>query len=132
VYSIQGGNLNPEFCSHDQEDQSFCSVLIHLFIVGALKYYMQMFGRDVMSSCWRVWNACQPSFWRTYCTNLDSIPPEEKEPWTIKKMAEHYEKMDQESVQEARQKKGVVRKPVWEFIEPKSSFFLYCTLRLEK
>ncbi len=38
-----------------RRDEAICSVPIRLFKVGDLKYYMQMLGRDGMSSSWCVW-----------------------------------------------------------------------------
>ena len=124
VYHSQGtDNMKLSFSSSNQEDQALCSVPVRLFKVGDLKYYMQMLGRDGMSSCWCVWCASHPSYWKSYCTEPDSIPPEEKEPWTIETMAAHHEMIEQENVREARQRKGIVGKVIWDFIEPKDYIF---------
>jgi len=100
-----------------------CSVPVRLFMVGDLKYYMQMLGRDGMSSCWCVWCVCHPRFWKCLGVEPDSVPQHEKETWTIQKMVEHKEWLERENVKEPRQKKGIVGKPIWDFIEPKHYIF---------
>jgi hypothetical protein len=47
----------------------------------------------------------------------------EKEPWTIETMAAHHEMIEQENVKEPRQRKGIVGKVIWDFIELKDYIF---------
>ncbi len=105
------------------EERVLCSVPIRLLKVGDLKYYMQMLGRDGMSSIWCVWCMSHPSHWRAYCTEPDAIPPDQKEPWTIERMALHREKIEREGLKEPRQRKGIVGKVIWDFIEPNNYIF---------
>ncbi len=83
-----------------ERDEAICSVPIKLFKVGDFKYYMQMLGRDGMSGSWCVWCMAHPSYWRSYFTEPNSIPQEEKE-----------------------LRKGIVGNVIWEFIQPNHYIF---------
>jgi hypothetical protein len=63
-----------------ERNNAVCGAPIWLFKVGDLKHYMQMLGRDGMSSSWCVWCKLNPSFWRSYFSDPDSITVEEREP----------------------------------------------------
>jgi hypothetical protein len=55
-----------------------CSCPLQVYLVGDLKFYSQMSGREDMSSYWCMWCMLHPSEWRTFCDNCDSNPDEEK------------------------------------------------------
>jgi hypothetical protein len=105
------------------DHQIACDVPCNMYRVGDLKYYMQMLGRDGMSSCWCVWCKCHPSYWRAFDAEKESLPDEEKELWTIEKMAEHKRAIDQGVLKSAKEIKGIVDNVIWDFIEPKNYIF---------
>jgi hypothetical protein len=112
------GNMTLTFSpfSASIEHQPACNVPYNLYKVGDLKYYMQMLGRDGMSSCWCVWCKCHPSCWRKFDAEKESLPDEEKELCIIAKMAEHKRALDQGVLKSLKEIKGIMDKVIWDFI----------------
>jgi hypothetical protein len=77
-----------------------------------------MAGREGMSSYWCMWCTLHPSEWRTFQENPASVPEEDKRLWTIGLHNQTLEKIKSGELKEAREKKGVVSKPIWSFIKP--------------
>ncbi len=96
---------------------------INLYLVGDLKFYAQMSGREGMSSYWCMWCQLHPSEWRTFQKNSSAVPEEEKKMWTGELHKEVLEKIINGELKEPRKKKGIIDQPVWEFIQPANFIF---------
>ncbi len=94
-----------------------------MYLVGDLKFYAQMAGREGMSSYWCMWCILHPSEWRTFRENQASVEEEDRRLWTIELHNETLEKIKTGQLKEARDKKGVVGEPIWSFIEPCNFIF---------
>jgi len=96
---------------------------LQLYLVGDLKFYAQMSGREDMSSYWCMWCMLHPSEWRTFCDNCDSIPDEEKQLWTLDLHYKHLAHIRNNNIKQPKEIKGIVSEHVWDFIEPKHYIF---------
>jgi len=95
-----------------------CNVSTRIVVVGDLKFYAQLLGRENMSSSWFMWCTSHPSEWKHH-----PLPPSNL--WTIKKIKKkHKECIDRKQVKEAREILGIVNYPVWDFIQPENFMFL--------
>ncbi len=56
------------------EVAAICSCPINVYLVGDLKFFVQMSGRDGMSSYWCMWCLLRPTEWRTFAENKDAVP----------------------------------------------------------
>ena len=59
-----------------------CSVKCQVLVVGDLKFYAQLLGRENMSSSWCMWCTAHPSDWKYH-----PIPTADR--WTIDKIKQH-------------------------------------------
>jgi len=91
-------------------------------VVGDLKFYAQLMGRENMSSSWCMWCTSHPSDWKHH-----PLPPAET--WTMQKIIRHKQRVDRREVKEARDILGIVNDPVWDFIEPEN--YIYPELHAE-
>jgi len=114
-----------EFSLSNTDDKSIhCSCPIQLFLVGDLKFYAQMSGREDMSSYWCMWCMLHPSEWRSFGESSDSVPEKEKQIWTVNLHNKHLDYIRTNNVKQAREIKGVVSEHIWDFIKPKNYIFL--------
>ena len=93
-----------------------CSVRCQVLVVGDLKFYAQLLGRENMSSSWCMWCTAHPSDWKYH-----PIPTADR--WTIDKIKQHKDRIDRRELREARDIRGIVNDPVWDFIEPENYMF---------
>jgi hypothetical protein len=98
------------------ESTIFCYVSCQVVVVGDLKYYAQLLGRENMSSSWCMWCTSHPSNWKHH-----PLPP--LETWTIKKIKAIKERIDCRELREPQEILGVVDKPIWDFIQPDNYIF---------
>ena len=108
-------------------DRLVCDVPTTLVVVGDLKFYSQVLGKENMSSCWCCWCTTHPSQWKTLHTAENRN--KEEDMWTIEKLKQYKERIDRGELKEARDIKGVVDSPIWDFIEP--SNFMFRQLHIE-
>ena len=109
--------------SFSGDDSSICNVPTRLVLVGDLKFYAQMSGRDGMSSSWCMWCQLHPSEWKKFFERNGDIPAEEQESWTVEKLKEQKGKILRKELKTAKQIKGVVDFPVWDFIKIENYIF---------
>jgi hypothetical protein len=105
----------------------YCHVIVcqclKVYLVGDLKFYAQIAGREGMSSYWCMWCILHPSEWRTFRESPASVPEED---WRLSSIELHNEtlkKIKTGQLKEVRDKKGVIREPIWSFIEPRNFIF---------
>jgi hypothetical protein len=106
----------------DNENTLLCNVNTRVLVVGDLKFYAQLMGRENMSSSWCMWCTSHPSDWKHH-----PLPPAET--WTMQKIIRHKQRVDRREVKEARDILGIVNDPVWDFIEPEN--YIYPELHAE-
>jgi hypothetical protein len=90
-----------------------CSVPTTIVVVGDLKFYAQLLGRENMSGSWCMWCDSHPSQW-----NNDLSTDRENLLWTIQRLKEVKDKITRGELKQAKDKLGVVEYPIWDFIEP--------------
>ena len=100
-----------------------CSCATKVYLVGDLKFYAQMAGREGMSSYWCIWCALHPSEWRSFRDNPDAVSEEDRKLWTVELHTETLAKINSGQLKEPKEKKGVVGDPIWPFIEPCNFIF---------
>ena len=93
--------------------KKICDVSTQVLVVGDLKYYAQLLGRENMSSYWCMWCTLPKPEW-----NNKSTPVSQAALWTIESLKAHCDKVVVEKLKEPRDISGVVMYPVWDFIEP--------------
>jgi hypothetical protein len=98
-----------------------CDVPTHLVVVGDLKFYVQILGRENMSVSWCIWCQRHPSDWPFLCTMENRN--REDETWTIFKIKDYLDRIKTGALKEAKEKKGIVYAPVWDFIEAENFMF---------
>ncbi len=91
---------------------TICDVNTRVLVVGDLKFYAQILGRENMSSYWCMWCNTHPSTWPDLSTCSDA------QLWTIDKMVEHRHRINQDNIKEPREICGIVDFPLWDFIQP--------------
>ena len=94
------------------DTKTICDVSTRDLIVGDLKYYAQLLGRENMSSYWCMWCNLHPQEWSKSGKNIPAVP------WTIQSLKAHFDKVVLENLKEPRDISGVVMYPVWDIIEP--------------
>jgi hypothetical protein len=104
------------FQENVSEQSLVCSVACQILIVGDLKYYAQLLGRENMSSSWCIWCTSHPSTWKQY-------PVPDAEHWTIEKIKSIKGRIDRKELKEPRELLGVVSNPVWDFVQPQNYIF---------
>jgi len=77
------------------ENIFFCYVRCQLLVVGDLKFYAQLLGRENMSSSWCMWCTSHPSDWKQH-------PVPMAETWTIEKIKEYKDHINHRELREAR------------------------------
>ncbi len=113
---IVNEGMKVSFSSVDMPSHLIVNCSTNLYLVGNLKFYAQMSGREGMSSYWYMWCQLHPSEWQTFQDNPLAVPEEEKKMWTVALHKETREKIMNGQLKEAREKKGVVGQPIWPFI----------------
>jgi len=93
-----------------------CNVSTRIVVVGDLKFYAQLLGREYMSSSWCMLCTSHPSEWKHHPLSPSNL-------WTIEKIKNHKERIDWKEVKEAREILGIVNYPVWDFIQPENFMF---------
>jgi hypothetical protein len=111
------------FSSVDMPSNLIVNCSTNLYIVGNLKFYAQMSGREGMSSYWCMWCQLHPSEWQTFQRNPSAVPEEKKKMWTVALHKNALEIIINGQLKEAREKKGVVGQAIWPFIEPANFIF---------
>ncbi len=117
------------FSSVDIPSNLIVNCSANLFLVGNLKFYTQMSGREGMSSYWCMLCQLHPSEWRTVQDNPSAVPEEEKKMWTVALHKEMLEKIGNGQLKEPREKKG----PIGQYgtlLSRQISFFHIFILRL--
>jgi hypothetical protein len=109
--------------SFSGDDSGICNVPTRPVLVGDLKFYAQMSGRDGMSSSWCMWCQLHPSEWKTFFERKDDIPAEQQQHWTKEKLKEQKEKNIRKELKTPKQIKGVVDFPIWDFINIENFIF---------
>jgi hypothetical protein len=113
-------NLSVDFSSGTED--SICSVKSRVLVVGDLKFYAQILGRENMSSFWCMWCKAHPSTWH-------NCSPSDIQLWTIGEMVEHKNRINRENIKDPRQVCGIVNFPLWDFIQP--SHYVFPQLHVE-
>jgi hypothetical protein len=75
-----------------------------------------------MSGSWRCWCTTHPLTWDKLCTS--HYHDTQGDSWTISKLKDYKHCIEARELKEAREKKGLVHHPVWDFIEPDHFMFL--------
>jgi hypothetical protein len=84
-----------------------CSVPTTIVVVGDLKFYAQLLGRENMSGSWCMWCDSHPSQWSD-----DHFTHKESLLWTIQRLKEVIDKITRGELKQAIDKLGVVEYPV--------------------
>jgi hypothetical protein len=88
------GDLNLSFSAQMGND-IICSVPNRVLVVGDLKFFAQMLGRENMSRSWCMWCQSHPSEWKSLSR---SFPP-----WTIELLKRHKDKIVSEKLKESKE-----------------------------
>ena len=125
----EGNKLSAHFSlpNDDTDTQLHCNVPSSLVVVGDLKFYFQLLGRENMSGSWCCWCTTHPSKWKPLCSMHQHN--KEDDCWTIAKLKDYKRRIDLGELKEAKDIKGVVDNPIWDFIEP--SNFMFPQLHVE-
>jgi len=94
-----------------------------VLVVGDLKFYAQILGRENMSSFWCMWCNTHPSTWPDLSNCLDA------QLWTLKQMVEHRHRINRENIKDPREVCSIVDFPLWDFIQP--SHYVFPQLHVE-
>jgi hypothetical protein len=94
-------------------------------VVGDLKFYAQMLGRDNMSGSWCVWCKRAPNQWNTQ----DNVPLEYQQEWTIDSLKAQKVLLSEGRLKKPVEIRGVVDFPLWDFIPV--SHYIYPVLHGE-
>ncbi len=105
-----------------------CNVSSSLVLVGDPKFNFQILCREqLMSGSCCCWCTTHPSTWNKLCTTHHRDKQEDS--WTISKLKDYKHRIEAGELKEARDKKGIVHHPVWDFIEP--DHFMFPQLHVE-
>jgi hypothetical protein len=99
--------------THIGTSERLCNMTTRLFVVGDLKFYAQMLGRDNMSGSWCMWCLMVPNEWN----KEEDIPLEHREEWTIDKLEAYKVQVEEGRLKRPTEIHGVVDFPLWDFIE---------------
>jgi hypothetical protein len=91
--------LNLSFSHSLSKNLTICDVPNWLFISGDLKYFVQMLGREGMSTSWCMWCEAHPSQW----SGLFNLPMNQL--WSISKQKQFVQQINSGQLKEARDKK---------------------------
>jgi hypothetical protein len=129
VQKLSEGMLSASFnVLNDPNDTPvICNISSSLVVAGDLKFYFQILGRENMSGSWCCWCTTHPSTWDKLCTSHHCDKQEDT--WTISKLKDCKHRIEAGQLKEAREKKGIVHHPVWDFIEP--DHFMFPQLHVE-
>jgi hypothetical protein len=109
-------NCTTKSTKYNVREAAVSNVLCLILVVGDLKYYTQLLGRENMSSSWCIWCQSHPSNWKHH-----PLPPTEH--WSIEKIKCHKEHIDCKHFKEPLQVLGIVSSPIWDFIEVENYIF---------
>ena len=129
--SLDDQNKNSLSWSGEEDDvnanarESLCDAEIRLFVVGDLKFYAQMLGRDNMSGSWCMWCRMAPTQWN----KEDGIPLQDEEEWTIETLKAPKVLLSEGRLKKPIEIRGVVDFPLWDFIPV--SHYIYPVLHGE-
>jgi hypothetical protein len=110
---------------NDNARETLCVAELHLFVVGDLKFYAQMLGRDNMSGSWCMWCKRAPNQWNTQ----DNVPLEYQQEWTIDSLKAQKVLLSEGRLKKPVKSRGVVDFPLWDFIPV--SHYIYPVLHGE-
>jgi len=120
---VEGGHLSARVFENDLivdfssgTEDSICSVKSRVLVVGDLKFYAQILGRENMSSFWCMWCKAHPSTWH-------NCSPSDIQLWTIEEMVEHKNRINRENIKDPREVCGILNFPLWDFIQPSQYVF---------
>jgi len=116
VRSDDNGCMSLSFTPDDNE-AAICNVPIYLYINGDMKFFAQMLGREGMSTSWCMYCQEHPNDWK----GLQSVP--EALLWEIEKQQQFLQEIEAGQRKEPKDKKGIVSKPIIDFIEPRDYIF---------
>lgn len=103
-----------------------CNAPIRLFIVGDLKFYAQMQGRENMAGSWCMWCKMSPLEWKM---DPAEVPPAHREAWTLDRLKHAKVLISEGSLTSPADIRGVVEFPVWDFLE--IEYYIYPVLHGE-
>jgi hypothetical protein len=104
-----------------------CNVSTRVFVVGDLKFYAQMLGRNNMSGSWCMWCTMAPHEWKL--PSYEDVPIAHREQWTIETLKAAHLKIVREGLKEPQDIRGVTGFPLWDCIPVKH--FVYPVLHGE-
>ncbi len=113
-----------QFSSTNTSDRSIhCNFPVQVYLAGDLKFYAKMSGREDMSSFWCMWCKLHPSTWKTFHETKDVVTDEEKQLWNVALHDEILQKIQDGQLKTTKEKRGIVSKHIWSFIEPRNYIF---------
>ena len=123
-FLVLDNDYNLQFSLSNISDRSVhCNCPVQVYLAGDLKFYAQISGRDDMSSFWGMWCKLHPNTWKTFNDSKDAVPDEEKPLWTVALHDEMLQKIQDGQLKTPKEKKGIVSKHIWSFIEPQNYIF---------
>jgi hypothetical protein len=123
-FLVLDNDYNLKFSLSNISDRSIhCNCPVQVYLAGDLKFYAQMSGREDMSSFWCLWCKLHPNTWKTFNNSKDAVPDEEKQLWTVALHDEMLQKIQDGQLKMPKEKKGIVSKHIWSFIEPQNYIF---------
>jgi hypothetical protein len=121
---VEGGRFSVKSNGNDLivsftngSEGAICDVNNRVLVVGDLKFYAQILGRENTSSFWCMWCNAHPNTWKDMNYNSDLIP------WTIERIKEHKSRIVREDLKDAKDICGIVDFPLWDFIQPSHKIF---------
>ena len=88
-----------------------CNCVANVFLVGDLMFYIQMLGREGMSSYWCMWCKVHPSKWAALSEAKDDEV--DKGYWTLDAHKCQLEKLKNKELKTAAEIKGIVSELIW-------------------
>jgi hypothetical protein len=70
-----------------------------------------------------MWCKLHPNTWKSFNNSKDAVPDEEKQLRTVVLHDEMLQKIQDGQLKTPKEKKGIVSKHIWSFIEPQKSIF---------
>jgi len=122
-FNVTGTGMEVSFSQQPVQSDLIINCSAQIYLVGDLKFYAQMSGRDGMSSYWCMWCQLHPLQWRNFMDNSSAVPEEEKKIWSLDLMNETLQRIRNGELKEPREKKGIVGEVIWDFIEIRNYIF---------
>jgi hypothetical protein len=116
VRSDDNGCMSLSFTPDDNK-AAICNGPIYLYINGDMKFFAQMLGWEGMSTSWCMYCQEHPNGWK----GLQSVP--EALSREIEKQQQFLQEIEAGQQKEPKDKKGIVSKPIIDFIEPRDYIF---------